>query len=249
MKYYGATDRTLAAIDADGNILFLALRTGRFTGGNQNVAYVWTEFERTPGIDLDGAIAATASRLGMDTGELHAQMVRPVRVLRSGGVLTTRPPGSPAARVTAIRADEAAQPAQREAADAGATVPMRVLIAGATGLAIALVLTRLPFWVQLEILMAIRRRRPQRPGLPQTRRLAAAVKRAARRFPGRTECMEQSQAVFIAGALVLGAAPDWCHGSSLLTDTYHAFVQAGDTAIDYTNQYGRGGSLITMIRL
>ncbi len=246
MRDYGATDRTFSATDDEHNILFLQLRTGQLAGGNSPVAHVWEEFEREPGLDLEGAIAAAAARTGIDPAELRAQMQGLIRTLRSAGVLTTRPPGEPPRRLRAILADETSQPKLREPADLGASVPRRVAIAGAIGLLIALALQRLPFWVQLEILIAIRRARAQRPALSDTRRLAAAVKRTARRYPGRAECMEQSMAAFIAGAL-LGAAPDWCHGGSLLDDSYHAWVQAESIAVDYTDQYGV--SLTTMIRL
>jgi hypothetical protein len=243
-SYYGATDRTFVAIDDGHNILFLQVRTGRLAGGNANVASVWEQFEENPGVDLDGAIAAAAEQIGMHPSVLRAQVRGTAAHLISDGILTTRRPGPPPRRLRAILADESAQPARREPADPDQRVPARVAIAGAVALAIALVLKRLPFWVQLEILAAIRRVRPQRATLSDTRRLAAAVKRAARRCPGRVECLEQSMGAFIAGAL-LAAAPDWCHGGSLLQDTYHAWVQADDTAVDYTDQYGV--ELTTMI--
>jgi hypothetical protein len=248
MTFYGATDRTLVAEDGDGNILFLQLRTGRLAGGNGNVAAVWMEFERTPGIELDSAITAAATRIGMDRGQLGAQMEKPLAVLMKDGIITTRPPGSPSPRLRAIVADEADQPARREPADDEMRVPRRVAIAAAAGLAIALVLKPLPFWAQLQILLTIRRLRPRRAGLTETRLLAAAVKRAARHCPGPTECLEQSLGTFIAGALT-GAPPDWCHGGSLMTDTYHAWVQAGRTAVDYTDQCQDGASLVTFICL
>jgi len=246
--YFGATDRTLAVVDDDHNILFLQLRTGRLAGGNSLVASVWEHFEQNPGVDLEGAIAAVAQRNGTEPAELSAQMHEPVAVLRRDGIITTRPPGEPPARIQAIRASETAQPTRREAADPDGSVPRRFTIAAAIGLTISIAVGWLPFWLQLEILIAVRRLRPKRPGLAGTQRLADAVARAARRYPGRTECLEQSIAAFVAGAL-LGAAPDWCHGGSLLSDTYHAWVQADRVAIDYTDQYQDGVLLTTMIRL
>jgi hypothetical protein len=246
MKIYAATDRTFVTLDSDRNILFLQLRTGRLTGANAQVAEVWQEFEQCPGIDLDRAIVAAAERIGMDPATLRSQMRGPVSVLLKDGILTTRPPAVPPRRIVAILAGETAQPERREPANPRETVPGRVAIASAMGLSIMLILKRLPFWVQLEILMAIRRALPQHATVAQTRQLAAAVNRAARWCPGRTECLEQSIAAFIGGAL-LGAPPYWCHGGSLLNDLYHAWVQAEDTAIDYTDQYG--GSITTMIRL
>jgi hypothetical protein len=248
VNYYGATDRTISALDGGQNILFLQLRTGRLAGGNSTVACVWEELERNPGIDLDGAIAAAAARIEIDPRELGAQMERPIAVLRRDGILTTRLPSDPPPRLRGIVAGETDQPTRREPADSDQAIPRSIAVVGAVGLAIALLMRMLPFWIQLEILIAIRRARPRRPPLTDTRRLAGAIKRAARYYPGVVECLEQSIAAFIAGAL-LGAAPDWCHGGSLQNDAYHAWVQSSDTAIDYTNQYQGGSALITMIRL
>lgn len=98
--------------------------------------------------------------------------------------------------------------------------------AAVAGLALALVLLRLPFRYTVR---AVRwsRRAGRRPMLPaQADIVVTAVKHAGRMWPGRAACMETSLGAVLAAAL-LGRRLDWCLGVRFSPPPveYHAWAE------------------------
>jgi hypothetical protein len=240
LTYWGATGQTITALDADGYIIFLSISKGQWMVGEPAIAAVWDQLES--GVDLDTAIT-NAAEGWVDPDRLRADVQRQVPKLLRAGILSTTPPRSAPPRLSRIVADT--QPSRRDTVDVDPRPPRRLMIAAAVGLVAGLTIQLLPFWLQLEILMAVRRIRPNRPGVEEAKLLVAAVKRAARPYPGWADCLEQSAGAFFAGAL-LGAAPDWCIGGHASANIYHAWVQADGVAVDYVQP---GGAPIAMIRI
>jgi hypothetical protein len=241
---YGATDVTVAARDADGYVLFLQTGTNQWVVAGPAAWRVWQALER--GLNVQDAVVAAAG--STDTAGVSAHLEPALPELARAGILTGRRPAPPAERLRSILAGGAPAP-RRESVDSldrrdGESA--RVTLAAAAGFALALVLRLLPFRLRLEVLISVRRCRPRRPGLAETRRLAAAVKRIASRWPGSADCLEQSMASFLAGAL-RRAAPEWCLGGSIEGASYHAWVQAGDVAVDHAPQ--DGAEFMTMLRV
>ncbi|OKI41664.1 hypothetical protein A6A29_37680 [Streptomyces sp. TSRI0281] len=104
------------------------------------------------------------------------------------------------------------------------TVPER--IAAAAGLALALVLLRLPFRHTVRTVRWARRagRRPLAP--ERAGALVEAVRHTGRLWPGRAACMETSLGAVLAAAL-LGRRLDWCLGVRFSPPPaeYHAWAE------------------------
>ncbi|MGW7658204.1 lasso peptide biosynthesis B2 protein, partial [Streptomyces tendae] len=81
--------------------------------------------------------------------------------------------------------------------------------AAAAGLALALVLLRLPFRFTVRAVRLARRVGCRRLTAAQADALITAVRHASRLWPGRAACMETSLGAVLAAAL-LGRQLDWC---------------------------------------
>ncbi len=105
------------------------------------------------------------------------------------------------------------------------TVADRLTGLAAFTLAIAL-LRLLPFRLTLATARAIKHlgRHPTGPG--DGARLIAARDWAARWFPGRAACLENSLAAFLAATL-RGRSVDWCVGCRFNPAQSHAWIEAG----------------------
>ena len=157
--YYGAIHETIAALDDDGYILLLQVRAGQWCTGNPAIAEVWKQLEH--GIELDAAIAAAANGW-VSRDQLDADIQRQLPKLVRAGILSTDPPADQVSRLSEIVAD--AQPTRRVPADGELRQPPRIMIAGAVGFVLAIMLKVLPFWWRVQLLFAVRRVRPNRPG-------------------------------------------------------------------------------------
>ena len=103
------------------------------------------------------------------------------------------------------------------------TYPER-LAAGA-GLALALVLLRLPFRHTVRAARLARRAGRRPLDTARAEALVGAVRHAARLWPGRAACMETSLGAVLAAAL-LGHRLNWCLGARFSPPPveYHAWV-------------------------
>lgn len=117
---------------------------------------------------------------------------------------------------------------------------VRERLAAAAGLALALVLLRLPFRHTVRVVRWARRagRRPLDPTRANT--LVAAVRHTGRMWPGRMACMETSLGAVLAAAL-LGRNLTWCLGVrfSPPPTEYHAWVQL--PGVGPVGEYTTGG--------
>lgn len=106
------------------------------------------------------------------------------------------------------------------------TGTIRERLAAAVGLALALVLLRLPFRHTIQAVRWARRvgHRPLDEARAST--LVGAVAHAGRLWPGRVACLERSLGAVLAAAL-LGRNLTWCLGArfSPPPTEYHAWVQ------------------------
>ncbi|GGO58953.1 lasso peptide biosynthesis B2 protein [Streptomyces lasiicapitis] len=106
------------------------------------------------------------------------------------------------------------------------TGPLGERLAAAAGLALALVLLRLPFRHTVRAARLARRigQRNLDPARAET--LVSAVRHTARLWPGRAACMETSLGSVLAAAL-LGRRLTWCLGArfSPPPTEYHAWAE------------------------
>jgi hypothetical protein len=102
----------------------------------------------------------------------------------------------------------------------------RERVAAAAGLALAVLLLRLPFrhTVRAARWARLAGRRPL--DLPRAEALASAIRHAGRWWPGRIACLERSLGTMLAAAL-LGRELTWCLGARLAPPPteYHAWVE------------------------
>lgn len=98
-------------------------------------------------------------------------------------------------------------------------------LAAAAGLALALVLLRLPFRHTIHVARLTRRLSRRELGAARAEALVGAVRHTARLWPGRAACMETSLGSVLAAAL-LGRRLDWCLGARFAPPPveYHAWV-------------------------
>lgn len=103
--------------------------------------------------------------------------------------------------------------------------------AGHAGLLAALVLLRL---LPVRYALTAARTATRLPGSPATTAQAeaafAAVRRAARWWPGRVACLEESLATHLAAALT-GHRVRWVVGARFVPQGAHAWIEAGDQII------------------
>ncbi|MFE7529377.1 lasso peptide biosynthesis B2 protein [Kitasatospora sp. NPDC057542] len=137
--------------------------------------------------------------------------------------------------LAALRQADLLDPAQwpTEAGEATPTVhfasPARIgvglRLAAPLALAAALVLLRLP--IRYSFAAAL----PGRPAsVAQAQAAHYAVRRAARWWPGRVACLEESLTVFLTGAIT-GRRVRWVLGATFLPRGAHAWTEAGGEII------------------
>ncbi|GHJ35129.1 lasso peptide biosynthesis B2 protein [Streptomyces sp. TS71-3] len=99
-------------------------------------------------------------------------------------------------------------------------------LAATAGLALALVLLHLPFRHTVQAVRLARRIGRRDVGTARAEALVAAVRHAARWWPGRAACMETSLGSVLAAAL-LGQRLDWCLGVRFTPPPveYHAWAE------------------------
>ncbi|MFF3730755.1 lasso peptide biosynthesis B2 protein [Streptomyces sp. NPDC002476] len=109
-------------------------------------------------------------------------------------------------------------------------------LAAGTGLAAALVLLRC---APLRCTIAVTRAAAKLPGRPAVAAEAdavhASVRRAARAWPGRAACLEESLGTFLAAALT-GRRTRWVLGASFLPHGAHAWIEADGSVIGQAPQ-------------
>ncbi|HEU5157535.1 MAG TPA: lasso peptide biosynthesis B2 protein [Streptosporangiaceae bacterium] len=210
-------------VGADGGIVLLDARTGRWYVLNAVGAELWRSLSRGHGLAESVAVVATRhagvpqARLHADAHALRAELVR------LGLILPKSAPSSPRAPAPHRSDPVIAAAAPAVAHGAGREIWLR--IAAALILLIAVVLVRLPFG-RLSRLIRWTRRWARRP-LTGTGAdlLATAVVRSAAWFPGRAACLELSLATVLLAA-VRRRRLDWCLGARPDPYRFHAWVES-----------------------
>lgn len=115
--------------------------------------------------------------------------------------------------------------------------------AGLLGFLLAVVVLRLPlkYGVALVERFKLRVTRPASVGETQAR--VAAARGAARWFPGRAACLENSLAATLT-CLLTGRSVDWCIGVRLMPYAAHAWVEAEGVPIGESSEPDRPYLLI-----
>jgi len=108
--------------------------------------------------------------------------------------------------------------------------------AAVTGLAVALVLLRCAPLRWSIALAAAAARLPGRPATAvEAEQVHAAVRRAARIWPGRAACLEESLATYLTAALT-GRRCRWVLGAGFLPQSAHAWVEAAGCVVGQAEQ-------------
>jgi hypothetical protein len=113
-------------------------------------------------------------------------------------------------------------------------IRVRVRIACAIGLLGAIAAIRLPAWATLRIARTARTLCPRRPTTTQANQLVAGVQWASKYWPGRSACLESSLGAFLAGVLLLRAAPDWCVVGCFRPIQVHAWIEVDGQPLGQT---------------
>ncbi|WP_424893430.1 lasso peptide biosynthesis B2 protein [Streptomyces sp. XH2] len=207
-----------------GSAAVMDIRTGRgrWHHLNTTAALLWhrltdgASLERT----VDGLVEAFVGQ-GADEGAVRADLAALVGQMRELGLLGARTAAAPEPVAVAVR------PAVPTTTPVGAGDR----VVGVVGMATALILLRCtPIRVSITAARALARI-PVRPAAPEEAdRLVAAVRRAARFWPGRSACLEESLACYLA-AVLRGRSVAWVVGARTAPAGAHAWNEAGGQVV------------------
>jgi hypothetical protein len=208
-----------------GGGVVLNLRSGKWYALNTSATLMWEELCRTG--DVDAAVRAVAAeypaaretRIRSDVSEL-------VSALTDRRLVVVDRPGegrSPSARsptelsATHVKADTAVVVEGRAAAGGRRS---------RTGfaLALALVSLKMPFRWSVWLVSKLRARADTEASVSEAVEVLLAVERAARHYPGRVACLEQSLTAVLAAALA-GRRLDWVIGIAEDPYRFHAWAE------------------------
>lgn len=176
-------------------------------------AQLWLEITHgsTP-VDAVDALTGRWQARGADAGQVRTDLTALVADLDTAGLL-----------LPAHRPDRQETPGVRFAATAPAGVLTR--LAGHAGLFGALVLLRcLPVRFALTAARAVTRLPGRTAGVGDAEAAFAAVRRAARWWPGRAACLEESLAAHVTAALT-GRRVTWVIGARFAPQGAHAWIE------------------------
>jgi hypothetical protein len=211
--HYSATPDGLAVLDVRRG-------RGRWRFLDPIGAELWTAV--TSGTPADTAIENLTQkwiRRGADAARVRADLTALLDVLSAGRLLEpaqpTEPPDTPPAVFFATTAASS----------------LRHHVAAQAGFALAVALLRC---APMRITIAAARAASRLPGRPatiaQAQALHAAVRHAARPWPGRAACLEESLAAYFAGALT-GRRTRWVLGARFLPYGAHAWIETEGAVI------------------
>ncbi|MFP1629844.1 lasso peptide biosynthesis B2 protein [Streptomyces sp. 5K101] len=168
----------------------------------------------TPTADAIDTLTRSWAARGADSQTVRTDLTRVADDLTKRRLLTPAAVADPSPRPARVRV----------ARHQPSTFPAR--LAAHTGLALALTLLRcLPLRLTLTLARTARRM-PGRPAsLTRAEALHAAVRQAARGWPGRAACLEESLATLLAGALT-GQRMHFVLGATFLPHGAHAWNEA-----------------------
>src|SRR5579859_1363442 len=206
-----------------GAVLILDTNSGLWITLNPTAGAFWRNWQSGAGFeDVVVAIAAQYPEVPVKSIRTDAEQL--VHALISRGLIEMIPQDA--------RAGTATDMAEPKTAAAGSH-PRWYRVGGAlVALVVADLLVRCSFRLSFALVRASRRGWCREAAtLPQGATNVAAVSRAARYYPGRAACLEQSLAAVLLSA-VRRRRLDWCLGSASAPYRFHAWVEAGGQPVD-----------------
>ena len=205
-----------------GGVVILDSSKGLWITLNPTAGDFWRSWHS--GGEFERGVAEVAARYpDVPVESIRADAEHLVRDLFSRGLIDAIPD-----RVTSGAKADMAEPAFADAA--GRREWLRVAAAW-VALCVASVLLRWPFRLSFGMVRASRRHWCCQVATPgQAEAAVAAVSRAARRYPGRAACLEQSLAAVLLG-IARRRRIDWCLGSAQDPIRFHAWVEVGGETI------------------
>lgn len=202
-----------------GGMVVLNRTTGRWHALNASAGILWRSWQARE--SFEQAVAAVAGhypevpadRIRTDAEQLLNQLV-------SRGLLQVSLPerAAAAAMAQAPRTDTGPATGRWE----------RLLAFGCLVFAVAC--SRLPFRATYRIVRFLHRRYAEPAAARRARTIVAAVQSAARWYPGRAACFEQSLAAVLLATL-FGVRLDWCLGAAADPYRFHAWVEIAGTPV------------------
>jgi Transglutaminase-like superfamily/Coenzyme PQQ synthesis protein D (PqqD) len=216
--------------DAHGGVLILDTDAGLWLALNPTAGDFWRSWQSGTGFEESVAqVAAWYPEVPLESIRDDAE--RLVRDLFARGLIEAIPRGALAGNATDMAEPRAAVPGPRPGWH-------RVVVA-LIALVIADVLVRCSFRRSFALVRVSRRSWCRRAATPRQAAIAVtAVSRAARCYPGRAACLEQSLAAVLLSA-VRRRRLDWCLGSSSDPYRFHAWVEAGGQPVGSQFDYVR----------
>lgn len=204
--------------DDHGGVLILDTDAGLWMALNPTAGDFWRSWQS--GASFEEGVADVAARYR----EIPAETIRTdaeqlVRDLISRGLIEAFPRGAPTGMAADMAEPEAAVPEPRPGWH-------RVVVA-LIALVVADALVRCSFRLSFALVRTSRRSWCRRTATSRQAAIAVtAVGRAARCYPGRAACLEQSLAAVLLSA-VRRRRLDWCLGSASDPYRFHAWVETG----------------------
>jgi hypothetical protein len=208
-----------------GGVIILDTAAGLWIALNPTAGDFWRSWDS--GVGFEKGVAQVAARYpDVSPESIRADAEHLVQDLFYRGLITAIPHIVPSGAAAAM--------AEPEAAVTGPGPGWLRVAAAMLFLVAANVLVRCSFRTSLALVRASRRNWCRRAPTPQQAAIAVtAVSRAARCYPGRAACLEQSLA-----AVLLSAAHrrrlDWCLGSAPGPYRFHAWVELAGQPVTVT---------------
>ncbi|WP_327170142.1 lasso peptide biosynthesis B2 protein [Streptomyces sp. NBC_01336] len=216
--HYATTERGTAVLDTRPF-------RGRWRFMDPLTAELWTAI--LSGTPADGAIDSIAGQVAARSNVTADRVRQDLRTVASD---------LDGARLLAPAHPAAARPAPTVRFATPAVGQTAIRAAAATGLALTLVVLRCaPLRWTIAVATAATRLPSRTATVAEVERLHAAVRRAARIWPGRAACLEESLATFLAAALT-GRRCRWVLGAAFLPQGAHAWVEAGGSVVGQAEQ-------------
>jgi hypothetical protein len=204
-----------------GGVLILDTDAGLWMALNPTAGDFWRSWQSGAGFE-EGVAEVATGYPEVPLESIRADAEQLVRDLFSRGLIKAIPRGA--------LAGTAAEMAEPEAAFAGPR-PGWHLVGALVALVVADVLVRCSFRLSFALVRASRRSWCRRAATARQAAIAVTtVSRAARRYPGRAACLEQSLAAVLLAA-VRRRRLDWCLGSASDPYRFHAWVETSGQPI------------------
>jgi len=202
-----------------GGMVVLNRTTGRWHALNASAGILWRAWQARE--SFEQGVAAVAD---------HYPKVPPDRIRTDAEQLLNQLVSRGLLQVSLPERGAAAAMAQSPRTYTGpVTGRLEQLLAFAC-LLLSVACARLPFRATYRLVQFLHRRCAEPPAARRARTIVAAVHLAARWYPGRAACFEQSLAAVLLATLS-GLRLDWCLGAAADPYRFHAWVEIAGTPV------------------